>query len=342
MKRDRLLVIGARGPLGAEMTRTLRKMYGPLRVIAADRGPANEGRSNEEPYEQVDVLDKMALARIVSRYGITQIYLLGSPQIGTAGGPAGELPTGIAHASGWHVHTESLRNILELAVEKGISKVFWPSTVAVFGSDGNRQKCRQTDSVKPLTSYGIGAAAREFWSQYFWSQHCVDVRSIRFPGIISHKTLPDREDIFDYVAAMFHAALRGQEYACYLQENTALSMIYLPDAIRAALELMETPTSAITVHNGYNINAMSFSPGELAEAIRKYVPNLQVSYQPDHRDSIAQKLPASVDDTVADRDWDWEFAFSLPETVRHMLGQLSSTLDLKPEQVRQMQLPVLF
>lgn len=328
MKRDTLLVIGARGQYGAGLTRTLRKMHGPLRVIAADRDPANLGRSNEEPYEQVDLTDKASLAGIISRYDITQIYLLSS--MGTA-------------------TTESLRNVLELAVEKGIAKVFWPGTVSVLGTAGEgpvegptRQKCLQTDAVNPVTDYGVSAAAKEYWSHYFWSQHKLDVRSLRFPGMISSKPLPGGDDVFEYVPAMFHAALQGQPYTCYLHEDTALPMIYLPDAVRATLELMEAPASAISVRSGYNIDAMSFTPGELARTIQRYVPNLQVRYEPDHRESIAQRLPASVDDSVAAAGWGWEFAFSLQETVRHMLRELSSGMDLKPEQLRQMQLPVYF
>jgi nucleoside-diphosphate-sugar epimerase len=240
------------------------------------------------------------------------------------------------------VDTQGLRNVLGLAVEKGISKVFWPSSVTVFGGDEGRTRRRQTDAVKPATNYGVSAAAREFWSQYFWSNHAVDVRSLRLPGVISYKPLPDGEEIFDFVGAMFRAALQRQPYTCYLQEGTVMPMIYLPDAVRATLELMEAPASALSVRNGYNINAMSFSPGELARAIGRYVPGFSVDYQPDHREGLAQKLPASVDDAVAAKDWDWEFAFSLPETVKHMLGQLSSSLDLKPEHLRQMQLPVFF
>ncbi|HXO76817.1 MAG TPA: NAD-dependent epimerase/dehydratase family protein [Puia sp.] len=327
MKRDTLLVVGARGQLGSELTPALRKMYGALRVVTADLGSAKEGSLNEGPYEQLDILDKQALASVISRYDITQIYLFAAKKSSL---------TGEFTSDSWHLNMQALLNVLSLAAERGIAKVFWPSGLSVFGPDAPRLACPQSALTDPKTSTGISKLAGELWCRYYWNKYGVDVRSLRYPGLISCKAAPNGSGVTDYVTDMFHSALKMGSYSCYLQESTALPMMYMPDAVRATLELMEAPAINISVRSSYNINAMSFSPGELALAIQRYIPDFKISYQPDHRQSVAEEWPISVDDSVAASDWKWDFAYSIPETVRHMLTHLSVQLNLTPGKVKQL------
>jgi nucleoside-diphosphate-sugar epimerase len=333
MKRDMLLVLGACGQPGAELTLTLRKIYGPLRVVASDLGPANKSHRNEEPYEQLDVLDKQALSNIISRHNITQIYLFASKEIAESGQFSAEA---------WRFHTQGLLNVLALAAEKGITKVFWPSSIAVLGPDAPRQNCPQSAPANPVTPYGISKIAGELWCRYYWMRHGVDVRSLRYPGLISHKKRPGGEEVTDYVIDLFHSALKTQSYTCFLQENTILPMMYMPDAVRATVELMEAPAAAISVRGSYNINAMNFSPRELAQAIQRYIPEFSITYKPDFRQSMAQGWPVSVDDSVAAADWKWEYTYSIAETVRHMLAHLSTGLDLAPGNLKQLHSQIFF
>ena len=327
MKRDTLLVVGARGQLGSELTPALRKMYGALRVVAADLGSAKEGSLTEGPYEQLDVLDKQALASVISRYDITQIYLFPAKKPSLTG----EFPS-----DAWHLNMQALLNVLGLAAERGIAKVFWPSSVSVFGPDAPRLSCPQTAPTDPKTSFGISKLAGELWCRYYWNKYGVDARSLRYPGLISCKAAPNGNGVTDYVTDMFHSALKTGSYSCFLEDNTVLPMIYMPDAVRATLELMEAPAINITVRGAYNISAMSFSPGELALAIQRYIPDLQITYRPDHRQSVARGWPISIDDSVAASDWKWDFAYSVPETVRHMLTHLSVQLNLTPGKIKQL------
>ena len=333
MKRDTLLVIGARGQLGAELTSTLRKVYGAIRVVASDLGPSKKGPLTEGPYEQLDVLDKKALSAIISRYDITQIYLLATKKPDL---------TGEFTPEAWHFNIQGLLNILELAAEKGVAKVFWPSSTAVFGPDAPRRDCPQSAPTNPVTGYGISIVAGELWSRLYWARYGVDVRSLRYPGLISCKAKPGGSIVTDYVTDMFYSALQTQTYSCFLQENTILPMIYMPDAVRATLELMEAPAINITVRTAYNISAMSFSPGELARAIQRYIPGLSITYRNDFRQAVAQEWPVSIDDSVAAANWKWEFAYSIPETVRHMLTHLSAQLNCTPGNVKQLQSQTYF
>ena len=327
MKRDTLLVIGARGQLGAELTSTLRKVYGAIRVVASDLGPSKKGPLTEGPYEQLDVLDKKALSAIISRYDITQIYLFAAKQPD---------PTGEFTREAWDFNLQGLLNVLQLAAEKGVAKVFWPSSTAVFGPDAPRLSCPQSAPANPATGYGISTLAGEHWSRVYWERFGVDVRSLRFPGLISCKAKPGGSLVTDYVTDMFYSALQTQTWSCFLSENTTLPMIYMPDAVRAALELMEAPAINITVRTAYNISAMSFSPGELARAIQRYIPDLTITYNPDFRQAMVQGRPVSIDDSVAALDWKWEFAYSIPETVRHMLTHLSAQLNCTPGYIKQL------
>ena len=327
MKRDTLLVIGARGQLGAELTTALRKMYGATRVVASDLDPTKNGPQSEGPYVYLNVLDKDALSAVISRFDITQIYLFATKKPG----PSGEFTN-----DAWHLNMQGLLNVLSLAAEKRIAKVFWPGSTDVFGPGAPRTNCPQFAPTNPSTSYGISKIAGELWSAFYWEKHGLDVRSLRYPGLISWKNQPGGSGIADYVTDMFHSALQTQRYTCFLDEDTCLPMMYTPDAVRATLELMEAPASRITVHSGYNIGAMSFSPKELAWAIQRYIPELKISYQTDFRQAIAQAGPMSIDDSVAAEDWKWEFAYSIPETVRHMLTHLSVQLNATPGKIKQL------
>lgn len=327
MKRDTLLVLGARGQLGAELTTALRKIYGAIRVVASDLSPSKKGPLTEGPYEQLDVLDKKALSAIISRYDITQIYLFAtkSPD-----------PTDEFTRHAWDADLQGLLNVLALAAEKGIAKVFWPGSTAVFGPDAPHLNCPQSAPTNPATAYGISAVAGELWSRVYWEKFGVDVRSLRYPGLISCKAKPGGSLVTDYVTDMFYSALQTQTYSCFLQENTTLPMIYMPDAVRATLELMEAPAINITVRSAYNISAMSFSPGDLARAIQRYIPGLTITYKTDFRQAVVQGWPISIDDSVAAADWKWDFAYSIPETVRHMLTHLSAQLNCTPGNVKQL------
>jgi nucleoside-diphosphate-sugar epimerase len=302
-------------------------MYGALRVVAADLGSPKEGSLNEGPYEQLDILDKQALASVISRYDITQIYLF------AANKPS---HTGEFTSDAWHLNMQALLNVLSLAAERGIAKVFWPSSLSVFGPDAPRLGCPQSALTDPKTDLGISKLAGELWCRYYWNKYNVDVRSLRYPGLISYKAAPNGSGVTDYVTDMFHSALKTGSYCCYLQESTALPMMYMPDAVRATLELMEAPAINISVRSAYNINAMSFSPGELALAIRRYIPDFTITYHPDRRQLVAEGWPISMDDSVAASDWKWDFAYSIPETVRHMLTHLSVQLNCTPGKVKQL------
>jgi nucleoside-diphosphate-sugar epimerase len=320
MRRDTILIIGARGPIGVGLTRTLRDLHGAARVVAADPGPAADGLFGDGPYERLDVLEKEMLASVVSRYGITQIYLL-----------AGELSAATEKypAEAWNVGMLGLLNVLELAREKGIGRVFWPSSIAVFGPDAPGWNCPQNAAPNPATVYGISKMIGESWCRYYWNKYAVDVRSVRYPGLIGYEAKPGK-GVTDYASEIFHRALEAKSYTCCLQENTVLPMMYMPDAVQAAVELMAAPASALTVRGSYNINAMNFSPRELVLAIQRYVPQLKVVYRPDHRQAIAEGWPLSLNDSVAAADWKWEHAYGICETVRDMLVHLSAGMDVKP------------
>jgi nucleoside-diphosphate-sugar epimerase len=225
-----------------------------------------------------------------------------------------------------------LLNVLEAAREKGVGKVFWPSSIAVFGPDSPGWNCPQNAATNPATAYGISKMVGESWCRYYWYKYAVDVRSLRYPGLIGYQTKPGK-GVTDYATEVFHRALGPGSYTCCLQENTILPMMYMPDAIRAAVELMEAPASALTVRSSYNVNAMNFSPRELVLAIQRYLPEFRISYRPDYRQAIAEGWPLSLDDSAAATDWKWEHAYGISETVRHPLTHLSAGMEVKPGNV---------
>jgi nucleoside-diphosphate-sugar epimerase len=290
----------------------LRKIYGNAGVVASDLREENELLKGTGPYVSLDVMNKEMLHVQVIRQNITQIYLLAAILSAT-----GEKNPSLA----WNLNMQSLLNVLDIAREEKLTKVYWPSSIAVFGPTSPKHHCPQHTIIEPTTVYGISKYAGEFWCNYFFQRYGVDVRSLRYPGIISYKSEPGGGTT-DYAIQVFYEALENKHYNSYLREDTYLPMMYMPDAIRATIELMEAPAEKISVHTSYNLSAMSFSPGELASEIKKYIPGFEMRYEPDYRQAIADSWPASIDDSSARNDWNWKQQFDLAEMTRDMLQNL--------------------
>lgn len=314
MKKDNILVIGACGQIGTELTSALRRQYGDSHVVAADLRPVTPELQARGPYEQLEVLNPKAVAAVINRYDIAQVYLLAALLSAT-----GEQQPQKA----WQLNTQSLLHVLELAREKRLSRVFWPSTIAVFGSDAPKNNCPQDARLLPGTMYGISKAAGENLCQYYFNRYQIDVRSLRYPGLISYQAQPGGGTT-DYAVDIFRQAIVERRYTCYLEADTRLPMLYMPDAIRATLELMNAPAAAITVRTAYNLAGPSFTPAELASAITNLLPDFAMSYQPDFRQAIAASWPRSIDDTRARTDWHWEYQYGLSALTRDMLMHLCS------------------
>ena len=305
MIKERILVIGASGQIGVELTLALRKMYGNSNVVASDLREENDLLKGTGPYVSLDVMNKEMLHVQVIRQGITQIYLLAAILSAT-----GEKNPNLA----WSLNMQSLLNVLDIAREENLHKVYWPSSIAVFGPTSPKQNCPQQTVIEPVTVYGISKFAGEFWCNYYNRRYGVDVRSLRYPGLISYKSAPGGGTT-DYAIEIFHEALEEKKYECFLREDTYLPMMYMPDAIRATIELMEADASKISIRTSYNISGMSFSPKEIAAEIKKHIPDFSISYKPDYRQAIADSWPQSIDDTVARNDWGWREEFALERMV---------------------------
>lgn len=311
---ERILVIGANGQIGSELVDTLGQHYGTDNVIAADIAPRS--KFGVRQYEALDVLDGARVAQLVDSYRVTQVYLLAAMLSVT-----GEQ----SPLKAWTLNMNGLLNILELARERGQAgkplKVFWPSSIAAFGPHTPAVDTPQLSVMDPTTIYGISKQAGERLCEYYFTRFGVDVRSIRYPGIISYKS-PPGGGTTDYAIAIFHAAKRGERFTCYLGPNTTLPMIYMPDAIRATIELMDASPEQVRIRSAYNVAGLSFSPRELAEAICRKLPDFQIAYQPDHRQAIADTWPHSLDDTHARADWGWRAKIGLEELVVDMLAHV--------------------
>ena len=306
------MVIGASGQIGVELTLALRKIYGASNVIASDLREENPLLHGTGPYVSIDVMNKEMLHVQVIRQGITQIYLLAAILSAT-----GEKNPGLA----WHLNMQGLLNVLDIAKEEKLTKVYWPSSIAVFGPTSPRQNCPQKTVIEPITVYGISKYAGEFWCNYYFNKFNVDVRSIRYPGLISYKSAPGGGTT-DYAVEIFHEALENKQYNCFLQKDTYLPMMYMPDAIRATIELMEAPKEKIKTRTSYNIAGMSFSPAEIAAEIKKHIPAFTINYKPDYRQAIADSWPQSIDDSVARADWGWKPEYTLSKMTDDMLANL--------------------
>ncbi|MDM5181917.1 NAD-dependent epimerase/dehydratase family protein [Massilia sp. DJPM01] len=315
---ERILIIGANGQIGSELVGALAQQHGAGNVIASDIGANNVYKAAR--YTQLDVLDKARLAALVAGEGITQVYQLAALLSAT-----GEQ----APLKAWTLNMDGLLNILEVARERGEAgkplRVFWPSSIAAFGPNTPPKATPQYTVMDPTTIYGISKLAGERLCEYYFTKYGVDVRSIRYPGIISYKS-PPGGGTTDYAIAIFHAALRGERYECFLGPDTTLPMIYMPDAIRATIELMDAPSRQIAVRSAYNVAGVSFNPGELAAAIQRVLPAFEIGYKPDSRQAIAASWPQSLDDSVATADWGWKAQVGLDQLVADMLANIDVSL----------------
>ncbi|MEO6288506.1 MAG: NAD-dependent epimerase/dehydratase family protein [Ginsengibacter sp.] len=314
MSKEKILVIGACGQIGVELTLELRRLHGGANVIASDLREENELLKGTGPYVSLDVMNKEMLHVQVIRQNITQIYLLAAILSAT-----GEKNPALA----WHLNMQSLLNVLEIAKEENLQKVYWPSSIAVFGPSSPKRNCPQQTIIEPITVYGISKYAGEFWCNYYHQRYGVDVRSLRYPGLISYKSEPGGGTT-DYAIEMFYEALDEKKYKCFLREDTYLPMMYMPDAIRATIELMESDAKKITIRTSYNISGMSFSPREIGEEIKKHIPEFTMTFKPDYRQQIAESWPQSIDDTVAATDWNWKPEYGIVNMTNDMLENLAS------------------
>jgi len=312
MVKERILVIGACGQIGVELTLALRKIYGGTNVVASDLREEHDLLKGTGPYVSMDVMNKEMLHVQVIRQNITQIYLLAAILSAT-----GEKNPPLA----WNLNMTGLLNVLDIAREEKIRKVYWPSSIAVFGPTSPKVNCPQQTIIEPTTVYGISKFAGEFWCNYFHQRYGLDVRSLRYPGLISYKSSPGGGTT-DYAVEIFHEAIEEGKYECFLRENTYLPMMYMPDAIRATIELMEAPEDRISVRTSYNISGMSFSPREIADCITRHIPGFVISYKPDYRQAIADSWPQSIDDSVARNDWNWRPHFDLEKMTADMFQNL--------------------
>jgi len=312
MKKEKILVIGASGQIGVELTLALRKIYGGANVVASDLREENDLLKGTGPYVSLDVMNKEMLHVQVIRQGITQIYLLAAILSAT-----GEKNPPLA----WNLNMQSLLHVLDIAKEEKLTKVYWPSSIAVFGPTSPKLNCPQQTIIEPTTVYGISKYAGEFWCNYYHHRYGVDVRSLRYPGLISYKSAPGGGTT-DYAVEIYHAAKEKKKYKCFLKEDTHLPMMYMPDAIRATIDLMEAPAADIQVRTSYNLSSMSFSPAEIAEEIKTHIPEFEISYQPDYRQAIADSWPKSIDDSVARSDWKWKHEFDLSKMTSDMFKNI--------------------
>jgi nucleoside-diphosphate-sugar epimerase len=308
---EKILIIGAGGQIGTELTLALRDIYGDSNVIATDiRETASLAESG--PFEILDAMSAEAIHQVVKKYEVTQVYLLAAMLSATAEKNI-EL--------GWRLNMKSLANVLELAREKIIHKVYWPSSIAAFGPNTPKEEVDQYTIMDPNTVYGISKLSGELWCRYYHDRFGVDVRSLRYPGIISWKSQPGGGTT-DYAIHIYHEALENGRYESFLDKGTRLPMMYMPDAIRATLELMEAPSDKLTIRSSYNLGAISFAPENIAASIQKFVPDFEISYKPDFRQAIADSWPSSIDDSGAREDWGWNHQFDLDDITDDMLSNI--------------------
>lgn len=312
MLKEKILVIGASGQIGVELTLALRKIYGNSSVVASDLREENDLLKGTGPYVSLDVMNKEMLHVQVIRQNFTQIYLLAAILSAT-----GEKNPNLA----WSLNMQSLLNVLDIAREEKLHKIYWPSSIAVFGPTSPKENCPQQTIIEPTTVYGISKYAGEFWCNYFHQRYGVDVRSIRYPGLISYKSSPGGGTT-DYAVEIFHEAMEEKKYTCFLKPDTYLPMMYMPDAIRGTIELMEAPANKISVRTSYNFSAMSFSPADIGAEISKYIPGFELTHKLDYRQAIADSWPKSIDDSTAREDWGWKPEYDLQRMTKDMLENL--------------------
>ena len=311
-QKDTVLVLGAAGQIGTDLVQRLRNDLGGDRVIATDVKSSKGELRDSGPFLTVDVLDFNAVAKIIEQYNVKQVYLLAALLSATA-----EQNPKLA----WKLNMEGLFNVLDIAKEKHGMKIFWPSSIAVFGPTTPRDHTPQHTVMEPSTVYGVSKQAGERWCEYYFQKFKVDVRSLRYPGLISYKSAPGGGTT-DYAVDIFHKALEDGNYKCFLSKNTMLPMMYMPDALDATINLMNAPAEKIKIRSSYNVAAMSFTPEEIANEIKKHIPEFEISYQPDFRQAIADSWPGSIDDNEARKDWVWKEKFDLKTMTADMLLHL--------------------
>ncbi|WP_162417610.1 NAD-dependent epimerase/dehydratase family protein [Cyclobacterium roseum] len=316
---EKVLVTGAAGQLGTELTQQLTEVYGTEGVIASDINPEAKATFPYCRFVVLDVMDREGLRKCIKEENVTQVYHLAA----VLSASAEKKPL-----LSWRVNMDSLLHLLELAREFNLNKLFWPSSIAVFGPDSPKIQTPQQAAKEPVTAYGIAKLAGERWCAYYHQQYGVDVRSLRFPGLIGYKALPGGGTT-DYAVAIFHQALAGKSFKSFLKKDTRLPMMYMPDAIKATLALMQAPKDRISIRSSYNLAAMSFSPEELYQGILPYFPEFNITYEPDYRQAIADGWPQSIDDREARRDWDWSPDYELPAMIREILQELPKWIQHK-------------
>lgn len=312
----KVLVIGACGQIGTELVLKLRELKGEQQVIAADLKDSCPPTLLNGPYIKMDILDREAVRKFIVENEIDQVYLLAALLSATA-----EKNPKFA----WELNMEGLFTILDLAKEGHINKVFWPSSIAVFGPTTPQNQTPQRTVMEPSTVYGISKQAGERWCEYYFNNFGVDVRSIRYPGLISYTSLPGGGTT-DYAVDIFYQAKAGNMFTCFLKEDTGLPMMYMEDAIRATIELMEAPAERVKIRSSYNLSGCSFTPGEISNEIKKHMPDFEIRYEPDFRQKIADSWPSSIDDSEAQKDWGWKVEYDLKKMVKIMLENVDLSL----------------
>jgi len=308
----KILIIGACGQIGSELTFKLRGIYGDENVIASDISYSNLDIVNSGLFEIVDAQDYASIKGCVEKYSIDTIYLMAAMLSATGE----KFPM-----KAWDLNMDSLFHVLNLAKAKFIKKVFWPSSIAVFGSTTPTENTPQYTTMEPTTVYGITKQVGERWCEYYNQKYHVDVRSLRYPGIISWKTQPGGGTT-DYAVDIYHKAITDKKYDCFLTENTKLPMMFMDDAIKATIDIMSADADAVKIRSSYNLSAISFTPKEVAKSIKQHIPEFTISYTPDYRQAIANSWPKSINDDSARQDWNWKHTFSLEAITKEMLFQL--------------------
>ena len=309
----KILIIGACGQIGTELTQKLRAIYGTDNVIASDIRKLNTDVVNSGPFEVVNALDFNQIENLVEKYQIDEVYLMAALLSATA-----EKNPAFA----WDLNMNSLFHVLNLAKAGKIKKIFWPSSIAVFGPTTPRENTPQYTIMEPSTVYGISKQSGERWCEYYHNKFGVDVRSIRYPGLISWSS-PPGGGTTDYAVDIFYKAIADKKYECFLSSETKMPMMYMDDAINATINIMKAPAEKIKIRSSYNLAAMSFTPTEIAAEIKKHIPDFTITYEPDFRQAIADSWPASIDDSSAREDWGWKHEFDMPTMTKDMLEHLS-------------------
>ena len=313
---EKILVIGSAGQIGSELTLALRKNYGEENVFATDIKQAPKDVVEGGPFQILDVMNEKNLIHFVIRNKITQVYHLAA----VLSGNAEKLPL-----QAWEINMTSVLIVLDLGREIGLKKIFWPSSIAVFGPTTPRVNTPQLTVMEPSTVYGISKQAGERWCEYYYKKYGLDVRSIRYPGLISYKTEAGGGTT-DYAVEIFYDAVKSKNYECFLKADASLPMMFMPDAIESTIKLMEADAGKLTIRSSYNLGGISFNPEEIANEIKKHIPEFKITYKPDFRQKIAESWPASIDDSIAHKDWDCKYKYDLAKMTKVMLDEVGKKL----------------